>query len=90
MRLSRRVCSSIIEFRADKFEPAAGNPIGLPLFRGDGSPSLELAEQAHVETWRAPTLSIDADHAFDLAALAAFNFDPPALREQVQNALFSA
>lgn len=50
----------------------------------------QLAKQAQIQAWSPPTFAIDTGDAFDFSIFAAFDFDPPALREQVKDALFSA
>ena len=82
--------SAIIDFRPDEFQSSARDPIGLASLGGDGPVSFQLAKQEQVQARRAPAFSIDAEYAFDFAALTAFDFDPSALRKQVQNALFGA
>jgi len=62
----------------------------LALLRRDGPAPFQFAKQKQVEARRAPTLAIDTDDAFDLAALAALDFNSSTLREQVQDALFGA
>jgi len=50
----------------------------------------QFSKQAQIQSRGPPTVSIDADDAVDFSIIAAFDFDPPALREQVKDALFSA
>lgn len=51
---------------------------------------LQFAKQEQVQARGPPTFSIDTGDAFDLSIFTAFDFDPPTLGEQVENALFSA
>jgi hypothetical protein len=81
---------SIVKFRPNQLQTAAGNPVRLTLFRSDRAPALQFSKQEHVEARGTPTFSIDTDDAFDFAAVATFHFNAPALREQVKDALFSA
>lgn len=82
--------SAIVEFGANQFQTAPCDPIRLAAFRCDGAASFQFPKQADVQSRRAPAVAIDARDTFNLAIVAALDFDPPALREQVQDALFSA
>jgi len=81
---------AIVELRAHQLQTAPGDAVGSPLFGGNGAAAFQFAKQNEVETRRTPAVAIDTDDAFDLAALTAFDFDPPALRKQVKKALLSA
>jgi hypothetical protein len=62
----------------------------LTAFGSDSSATLEFAEQQKIKTWCAPAFSIETGDTLYLAVLSAFDFNAPALREQVKDALFGA
>ena len=86
----RFIRSAIVGLRADELQTAPGDPVGLATQRGDGPPPLQFPEQLHVEAGEPPAVAGVAMHFQRLARRVADEFDPPALGEQVEDALFSA
>ena len=57
---------------------------------GDGPAPLQFAEEVHVEAGIAPAIAGEAMSLCRFAFVVADKVDPPALGEQVEDALFSA
>jgi hypothetical protein len=82
--------STVIELRANQFQPATGDAVGPASGRGDGPETLQLAEDYEIEAWIKPAVAGEAFDVCDFGAALTVEFDPAALGEQVQYALFGA
>ncbi|CDX56943.1 hypothetical protein MPL3365_250056 [Mesorhizobium plurifarium] len=81
---------SVVELGADELEPAPGDAIRAAIRRGNRFLAPQLPKKFKVEARIAPAVAGQAPDRGDLPALVLFDFDTPALREQVQDALFVA
>ena len=89
--MGRGLCwLAIIRLGAHQFKAPARNAIGLSAVRGYGAISLQLAKNLERQARIAPAIAretLDFDRFF---VLTTDDVDVPALREQVEDALFSA
>ncbi|CAI2935068.1 protein of unknown function [Aminobacter niigataensis] len=81
---------SVVEFGADEFEASLGDAVRPALRRRDRPFPLQLPEKFEIKARVAPAVAGQADHGLDLPVVVFLDFDPPALGEQVQDALLYA
>ncbi|CDX36897.1 hypothetical protein MPLSOD_290062 [Mesorhizobium sp. SOD10] len=80
----------VVELGADELEPASGDAVRAAIHRRNCFLAPQLPKELQVEARITPAVTGQALDRGDLPALVLFDFDTPALREQVQDALFVA
>lgn len=80
--------SAIVELRSYRFEPFAGNAIGIPRTTPNEPSALEPGKHRQCAVGQAKAVAIEAVDDFNFAARVADEFNPSALRQRVQYALF--
>lgn len=80
----------VVQFAANQLQSALGDPVGPAAGGADGPFRFQFPKQQQVEVWIAPALAGKAIEAFDAPFFVSGEFDPAALGEQVENALFGA
>lgn len=80
----------VVQLRSDQLQPTPRDAIGLALARTDRASSLELAKGLQIRIGKQPAFTGNEFQIGDLPAGVTDRFDPSALCQQVQDALFSA
>jgi hypothetical protein len=82
--------STVVETGSNEFQAAPRDAVRPTAARGDGPAPLQPPEEIEIEAGEAPIVSGMTMCLLDTAVIVAFEFDPPALCQKMQDALFRA